>query len=176
MIYLPTADNQTFLWTDKSPWKRSRSLRSDQHECSPNNINRQLKGKVMGMRNKMIMKWKCFVRISNFPTNFVTKFIEIIRENLWMWILGLKWVKLRLELNSPWRSLFAPRMGIKAVYLLDFFTDDIAFIADRSAGLIWKWLCECDWLLSYGKIGDKNEHLHFDNIAAKRVEKRSVCV
>ena len=58
-------------------------------------------GRVMGMTNKMIMKWKCFVRFSNFPTNSVRKCTEIIRENLWMWILGLKWVKLHLELNSP---------------------------------------------------------------------------
>ena len=58
-------------------------------------------GRVMGMTNKLIMKWKCFVRLSNFPTNSVRKCTEIIRENLWMWILGLKWVKLHLELNSP---------------------------------------------------------------------------
>ena len=37
----------------------------------------------MGLTNKMIMKWKCYVRLSNFPTNSVRKqCIEVIRENL----------------------------------------------------------------------------------------------
>ena len=105
---------------------------------------------VMGMTNKMIMKWKCFVRLSNFPTNSVRKqCIEIIRENLWMWILGLMWVKLHLESNSPWHCLFAPWMGIEAVYLLDFFTDRHHLHSLLTAGLIWRWWCECDWLLCW---------------------------
>ena len=66
-------------------------------------------------------------------------------------------------------------MGIKAVYLLDFFTDDIAFIADRRFNLKVMVRVRLT-VISYGKIGDKNEHLHFDNIAAKRVEKRSLRV
>ena len=128
-----------------------------------------------GMTNRMIMKWKCFVRLSNFPTNSVRKCIEIIREKLWMWILGLtKWVKLHIELNSPWHCFFAPRMGIKAVLFIELFHWSTLH-SSLTAGLIWRWWCECNWLLRYDKIGDiKNEQLHFDNIAAKRVEKRNL--
>lgn len=54
---------------------------------------------------------------------------------MWILILGLKWVKLHLELNNPLHCFFAPRMGIKAFYFLDFFIDDIAFIADRRFNL-----------------------------------------
>ena len=113
--YLPRADNQTFLWTEKSPWKRSLSLWSDQHKCSPNNTNIQLKGTVMGLTNKMIMKWKCYVRLSNFPTNSVRKqCIEVIRENLWMWILGLIWVK--LHLLYYYRRNFCNLIGLEQWY------------------------------------------------------------
>ena len=60
------------------------SLTSDQHQFSPNNINRQSRGRVMRINKIITEEKKALIFYQILSTHFLRKYIEISLENLYV--------------------------------------------------------------------------------------------
>ena len=60
------------------------SLTSDQHQFSPNNINRQSRGRVMRINKIITEEKKALIFYQILSTHSLRKYIEISLENLYV--------------------------------------------------------------------------------------------